>query len=189
MATSLLWPPVLAAQQNGHTFSCKDTLFNTVTSLLWPIFFGGPHWWPYYQGSTVLHAYSPGLSRILQVSESPRWNWILSSLCFSLEFTWLLPKLWNFFDHSMVSMAQKGQVKRSWLMFARYGKRDSLWILNYSPEVGMSGNSYFHCHKKKHLLLFLNLETYLVWVVIDLYFCNPMKHLVLRAWWCHQKIS
>ena len=32
---------VLAAQQIGHTFSCKETLVNTVTSLLWPIFF-----WP-----------------------------------------------------------------------------------------------------------------------------------------------
>ena len=32
---------VLAAQQIGHTFSCKETLINTVTSLLWPIFF-----WP-----------------------------------------------------------------------------------------------------------------------------------------------
>ena len=58
--------------------------------------------------------------------------------------------------------------KRGWLMFAKYGKRDGLPILNYSPEVGMSGNSYFHCHMKKHLLLFLRLETCLVWVVIHL---------------------
>ena len=61
-----------------------------------------------------------------------------------------------------------GGVKMGWLMFAKYGKRDGLPILNYSPEVGMSGNSYFHCHMKKHLLLFLRLETCLVWVVIHL---------------------
>ena len=61
-----------------------------------------------------------------------------------------------------------GWLKRGWLMFARYGKRDCLQILNYSPEVGMPGNLYFHCHMKKHLLLFLRLEMCLVWVVIHL---------------------
>ena len=46
-ATLVIWPLryyghlVLAAQQIGHTFCCKETLVNTVTSLLWPIFF-----WP-----------------------------------------------------------------------------------------------------------------------------------------------
>ena len=46
-ATQVIRPPryyghlVLAARKNGHTFSCKETLINTVTSLLWPIFF-----WP-----------------------------------------------------------------------------------------------------------------------------------------------
>ena len=47
LTATLVIPPlcyyghlVLAAQQNGHTFSCKETLINTVTSLLWQIFFG-----------------------------------------------------------------------------------------------------------------------------------------------------
>ena len=46
-ATLVIWPLryyghlVLATQQIGHTFCCKETLVNTVTSLLWPIFF-----WP-----------------------------------------------------------------------------------------------------------------------------------------------
>ena len=47
-ATSVILQPcyyghlVLAARQNGHTFSCKEILINTVTSLLWPIFWA--HW-------------------------------------------------------------------------------------------------------------------------------------------------
>ena len=48
LTATLVIPPlcyyghlVLAAQQNGHTFSCKETLVNTVTLLLWQIFF-----WP-----------------------------------------------------------------------------------------------------------------------------------------------
>ena len=40
MATSLLRPLFWLPGKNDHTFSCKETLVNTVTSLLQPNFFG-----------------------------------------------------------------------------------------------------------------------------------------------------
>ena len=65
-ATLVIWPLryyghlVLAAQQIGHTFCCKETLVNTVTSLLWPIFFG-----PLVTILTGFHCIMYQLSRVI----------------------------------------------------------------------------------------------------------------------------
>ena len=94
MAT-LFWPP----RQNGHTFSCKETLVNRVTSLLWPIFFG-----PLVTILTGFQCITCQLSSVIQ--NSPWYGTNLQVFCRSanlpdeIEFWVLCALVWKLVDYS-----------------------------------------------------------------------------------------